>query len=260
MVELQEVKQPAGMDPWDCGAAFSAFSKISDTAVPDMAQLLRQTGASDKHQQSSGLDEACVRSEERGSEAAERPVATENEAVQQQDETRKVNGSGSNDAGTSDGQSAAANNSFGKAVKPQHCQYVALCEYIGALSCRIRPLAVQELGVCAKACVEVRSWTGLLAGTSVPSIVAACRAELLREHRAWTVVLMHGFRSNPFCWNSRQSDDTAMQRVPGVGVKNCGVGGTPGPGRESIGAVVILPGGAVCLMCMSGEGDNFCNF
>lgn len=147
-----------------------------------------------------------------------------------------------------------------QAVKAQHYKYVALSEYVGALGCRIKPLAVGELGVCGAGSVEVHTWSGLVAGDPLRCLIETCRAEMVRGGRAWVVILLHGFKHNPFCWKQRKSDDMAMQRLPGVGVKDSGVGGTAGPGRESLGAIMLLPGKAICLMCMSGEGDNFCSF
>lgn len=257
------------MDQWDCAAAFSASAKLANTPVPDMVQLLRKINASGLSGRS--CEHAAGAKRPEGSterlQDADRPAAVGSEAGQQQwvdvgDGAARGadDGPGNSGADRVDGHGASVKSTFGKAVTSQHSQYVALCEYVGALSCRITPLIVPELGVCATAAVKVCSWTGVIVGNALPSLVETCRTKLMQGNRAWTVVLLHGFRGNPFCWKARQSDDTSVQRVPGVGVKNCGVGGTVGPGRESVGAVVILPDGALCLMCMSGEGDAFCKF
>lgn len=265
---MQEVDQPSGMDPWDCAAAFSASAQLPETPVPDMAQLLRKfdaQGLSGGRCQDAVGSKRREDSEERVRDE-EQPAAVRSEAVQQQRDGVSDGATRAADEGRGNGRAATVDgdgdvkSTFGKAVKAQHSQYVALCEYIGALSCRISPQVIPELGLCGTAAVKVFSWTGLIAGNALGSLVETCRTELMQGNRAWTVVLLHGFRGNPFCWKAPQSDDSSVQRVPGVGVKSSGVGGTVGPGRESVGAVVILPSGALCLMCMSGAGDAFCKF
>eukprot|EP00892_Ulva_mutabilis_P009125 jgi/Ulvmu1/6585/UM003_0222.1 len=250
---VQEVEQPSGMEPWDCEAAFAASTQLHSVPIPDLAKLLQRPSdpglANTMHNQPLMHTVKAANSGRDSEGAVLEGASPPNQHAHGAD--------GDAQAAGEPKQRGPACAGGKEAVKSRHRHLVAMSEYIGALGCRVTPVPGEYLGTCVTGSVEVRSWSGIIAGDSLSAVVEACQADLLKGSRAWAIVLMHGFHRNPFCWKRRASDDKEMQRIPGIGVKLRGAGGTAGPGCESVGALVLLPGGTRCLICMSGEGDNF---
>jgi hypothetical protein len=118
------------------------------------------------------------------------------------------------------------------------------------------------LGECRRGMVHVSSWSGLLGTPSLGAAVHSCLEGVKDGEWPWVAIIVHGFRGSPFAWKGMHASDEELQRVHGVGVTRGGVRGFRGlgPGAESVGMFLLLPGDHVCLTVMSGEGDSFRSF
>lgn len=142
---------------------------------------------------------------------------------------------------------------------PSAATQSAVCEYLGMLACGISPAQVVLPGVatCSIGEVHVWTWRGILGGATVTHAVEACMDGVLKGNWPWACILLHAFRNSPFAWKGKSCGDEEVQNLARPCGRNHRQAAEAG---EAAGALLLLPGNHVCLLAMSGMGDNFCSF
>lgn len=144
--------------------------------------------------------------------------------------------------------------------QPSRVAQNAVCEYVGMLACGLVPAhaMLSHLGTSIDGEVNIWSWDGLMAGSTVTHAVQACMDKVLEGTWPWACVLLHGFRHSPFAWKEKDAADEELQRLVRVGGRKRGH--LAAAAGESVGTLLLLPGNYACLIAMSGAGDHFCKF
>lgn len=145
-------------------------------------------------------------------------------------------------------------------AQPSRAAQHAVCEYVGMLACGAAPAHAMpsSVGTSIDGEIHVWSWEGVMGGLTVTNAVQSCMDKVDAGHWPWACVLLHGLCQSPFAWKGKDDGDAELQRMARAAGRKCGhVDGVAG---QSVGALLLLPGRHVCLVAMSGAGDNFCKF
>ena len=97
-----------------------------------------------------------------------------------------------------------------------------------------------------------------MGGSTVTHAVQACMDRVVAGQWPWACILLHGLCQSPFAWKGKEERDVELQRMTRNGGRKSGH--AHGSAGQSVGALLLLPGKHVCLIAMSGAGDNFCKF